>query len=162
MPLRRWLEEGLSVGLGTDVGGGPSLDMWSEMAFACMASKLHRANQQNLGARLALLEGLSPAQRGQMSKALGLEPEPAIAPDRALRLATLDGARALGLEASIGSLEAGKEADFIVVDPRKADPAPERGTEKPHQVLSRLLYRPDPAMIRATYVRGRRCHALEA
>ena len=45
MPLRRWLEEGLGVGLGTDVGGGPSLDLWAEMAMACTASKLRYAEQ---------------------------------------------------------------------------------------------------------------------
>jgi guanine deaminase len=162
MPLRRWLEEGLSVGLGTDVGAGPSLDLWSEMAFACMASKLHFAGQQNVSARLALLETLPEAQRALVAAALDLAPEPPIDPAQALRLATLDGARALGLAAVTGSLEAGKEADFIVVDPRRVDPAPARASEPTHQVLSRLLYRADPAMIRATYVRGRLCHALEA
>ena len=30
------------------------------------------------------------------------------------------------------------------------------------QVLGRLLYRSDPRMVRATYVRGRLCHSLGA
>ena len=162
MPLRRWLEEGLSVGLGTDVGAGPSLSIFSEMAFACMVSKLNFASQQNLSAALANLATLTPDQREHITAALALTPEAPIDQARALRLATLDGARALGLEAVTGSLEAGKDADFIVVDPRRVDPATHREAEPAAHVLSRLLYRADPAMIRATYVRGRRCHALEA
>ena len=162
MPLGRWLGEDLHLGLGTDVGGAPSLSMWSEMAFAITASKLHFASRQKLGADLASLGALPEAQRAQIAGALELEAHPPIDPARALRLATLDGARALGLEAVTGSLEPGKEADFIVVDPRRVDPAASRGPEPVRQTLSRLLYRADPAMIRATYVRGRLCHSLEA
>ena len=162
MPLRRWLEEGLAVGLGTDVGAAPSLSLWSEMACACTASKLLFANQQKQGAQVAQLDCLSPAQRAAVAQALELSPEAPIDPLRALRLATLDGARALGLEAVTGSLEPGKEADFIVVDPARIDPAPARGPEPSSQVISRLLFRADPAMVRATYVRGRLCHRLEA
>ena len=162
MPLRRWLGEGLAVGLGTDVGAGPSLDLWAELAMACTASKLHFANQTNLGARLAQLETLDPAQRDRVAAALELTPEAPITPLEGLTLATLGGARALGLEAVTGSLEPGKDADFIVVDPARVDPAPGRGPEPATQVLSRLVYRSAPAMIRATYVRGQLCHSLDA
>ncbi len=41
-----------------------------------------------------------------------------LSPFQALFLATLGGARALGLEAKIGNFATGKEADFIVIDPR--------------------------------------------
>ena len=161
MPLRRWLDEGLTVGLGTDVGGGPSLDLWAEMAMACTASKLRWAEQNTQGRRLRGLD-LPEAERARIHEALGLEPEAPIDPARALALATLGGAQALGQDGRIGSLAAGKEADFLVVDPAQVDPAPERGPEPAGQVLGRLLYRSDPRMVRATYVRGRLCHSLGA
>jgi len=160
MPLRRWLDEGLPVGLASDVGGGPSLDMWGEMAFACMSSKLRWAERRNQSGKLDAL-GLDPALRARLDAALDLAPDAPVTPAEAFHLATLGGARALGLEKVIGSLEPGKDADFIVVDPRVPDPAAARAPEPPELVLSRLVYRSDPAMIRATYVRGRRCHALE-
>jgi cytosine/adenosine deaminase-related metal-dependent hydrolase len=46
---------------------------------------------------------------------LRLDPS-AITPERALRMATIDGARSIGLNHRIGSLEAGKEADIAVFD----------------------------------------------
>ena len=159
MPLRRWLEEGLTVGLGTDVGAGPSLSLWSEMAMACTASKLRWAGQQLQGRRLRALD-LPEAQRRLVHEALDLEPDPPVGPAQAFGLATLGGAWALGRAGRIGSLEPGKEADFIVVDPAAVDPAPERGAEPAEQVLSRLLYRASAGLVRETHVRGRLCHSL--
>lgn len=136
MPLRRWLDEGLSVGLGTDVGAGTTLSMWHEMAMACTASKLRWADT-----------------RGGADRPLR--------PAEALHLATAGGARALGLEGVTGTLDAGSAADFVVVDPRVPDPAG-RAEDAPDRVLSRLLYRGEQAMVKATVVSGRTCHGTLA
>ena len=44
-----------------------------------------------------------------------------------LELATLGGARALGIEATTGTLDVGKWADFAVVETSREDGDPERG-----------------------------------
>ncbi len=132
MPLRRWWNEGLSIGLGTDVAGGPTLSMWTEMAMSCTVSKL----------RFALLH----------------EANATVKPVEAFHLATKAAAVGLGLRDRIGSLDKGLDADFIVVDPRLTDPAA-RIEDAADRVLSRLIYRADPRMVKATFVRGKPCFA---
>ena len=88
-PYPQVVDAGVRVGLGTDsVGSNNRLDLLEE---ARIASVLHRART----ARCDVL-----------------------APDALLRLCTLDGARALGLDGVIGTLEPGKDADLCAVSLR--------------------------------------------
>ena len=129
MPLARYLDAGMSVGLGSDVAGGPDLSLFSVMRAGAYT-------QSGLRTMLG-------------------EPRPSLTPVDWLRMGSLDGARALGLEDRIGSLESGKEADFICVDPNVTAPLPGQETDDPADLMSRLIYRGRPEMIRGAWVRGR-------
>ncbi len=85
-PLMEMFEEGIAVGLGTDsVASNNSMDMFKEMMFAGLLHKHHRWDPK------------------------------AVLVQKLLDMATIDGARALGMEKEIGSLEEGKKADLITV-----------------------------------------------
>jgi len=79
---------GMRVGLGTDgpAGSNNDLDMMEEMDLASKLQKTYRVDPRALGAK------------------------------GALEMATIEGARALHMEKEIGSLEAGKKADFVVLN----------------------------------------------
>ncbi|MGH8165496.1 MAG: amidohydrolase family protein, partial [Rhodanobacteraceae bacterium] len=94
-PLAAFLDAGINVGLGSDsVASNNRMDILDE-------------------ARLAVLLA---NQRARCPTALTAE--------RALQLATIGGARALGLDAVVGSLEAGKSADLTAfrMDAARATP----------------------------------------
>ena len=55
----------------------------------------------------------------------------------------------------IGSLEAGKEADLIVVDPRPTLPPAGEDSDDPAELVSRLVFRERDGMVRGAWVRGR-------
>jgi guanine deaminase len=138
MPLASRLAAGLTVGLGSDVSGGAELSLFGVMRTGAYAQQARRA--------LIVDEGEAPA----------------LGPLDWLRLGTLEGARALGLDESIGSIEAGKEADLIAVDPSRTAPL---GAEidddadrlaDAEALVSRLIFRADPSMVRAAWVRGGR------
>ncbi len=75
-----------------------------------------------------------------------------MSPFKAFHLLTMGGARALGMEDRIGSLEVGKEADFVVINPE-----PLAGVDDSLEVLlSRLMVLGDERNVSATYVRGER------
>jgi guanine deaminase len=134
MPLARYLEAGAKVGLGSDVAGGPDASIFSVMRVGFYAQAALRTVGGDARATLGPLDWL--------------------------RLGTLDGARALGLEDRIGSIEAGKEADLIAVDPRLTAALRELpydpGRVESEEVMSRLIFRSHPDMVRGAWVRGRR------
>ncbi|MFN2576961.1 MAG: 5'-deoxyadenosine deaminase [Pyrinomonadaceae bacterium] len=67
---------------------------------------------------------------------------------RVLRMATIDGARAMGLDQDIGSLEMGKRADVIVVDLNRIHCSPAR------DVVSSLVYSAQPSDVHTSIIDG--------
>ena len=78
---------------------------------------------------------------------LGPEALPAA---QVLELATLGGARAVGLEAEIGSIEVGKRADLVVLDLGGPHAQPEEA-----ELVSRIVYSARAADVRHVVVDGR-------
>jgi guanine deaminase len=133
MPLARYRAAGIRVGLGSDVAAGPELSILANMRAGAYTQSALRVHDEG-----------------------GAAATPVLGPLDWLRLGTYDGARALGLEQRIGSLEVGKEADLIAVDPRHVAPVPGVDSDDPDEIMSRLVFRPHPSMVRAAWVRGRR------
>ncbi len=77
---------------------------------------------------------------------------------RALYLATLGAAKALGLDHCIGNLEAGKEADFVVLDVDGSSATSRRAatTSTIDELLFSLIFLGDDRNIAATYLQGER------
>lgn len=88
-PVTNLLAAGVTVGLATDsVASNNNLDMFEE------------------GRTAALLQKMREGDASQFTI------------DQALKALTIEGAKALGLEDKIGSLEVGKQADFIAIQPK--------------------------------------------
>jgi guanine deaminase len=84
---------------------------------------------------------------------------PGMRPSEAFYLATSGGARALGKSATIGSLDAGKEADLLLVDLATLLPYGNEGAQfndlSTEDILALCIYRGNPQATLETYVRGR-------
>ncbi len=165
MDLVKALERGIDVGIGTDVGAGPSLSLFREMGAACLASKarwamerFYRERLTDLWAQFGMLGERGTQLFRRVMEHLELDDEVQVAdPKLVFYLATLGGAKALSLDKHIGNFAPGKDADFVVVDASLIDPAHGSNNERtPEEILSQLVYRGKGAMVKATFVRGRR------
>src|SRR6266513_2643573 len=128
--LDQLLKAGINVGLGSDVAAGPELNMWQVMRAAIEVQKARSAYEPNLRP---------------------------LRPSEALYLGTHGGARALGKANVIGTLDAGKEADLIVVDLPALLPYQNQAALAeltPEDVVALCIYRGGPQANLETYVRG--------
>lgn len=118
-PVLDFIRAGIPTGLGTDgSASNNNLDLFTEMDSA---AKLHKVHRYDVG----VLDVLS-----------------------VVRMATIEGAKAIGLGNATGSLEVGKKADIIILD-----------THKPHLVpmynpISHLVYSATGADVRDVIIDG--------
>ncbi len=119
-PVPDLLARGVPVGLGTDgCASNNNLDLFQEMDSAAKLHKVHR---------------LDPT----------VMPAPAV-----LDLATLGGARVLGMEKEIGSLEVGKKADVIILDLNRPHLQPV------YNLYSHLVYSASGSDVRDVIIDGK-------
>lgn len=118
-PVNKLLERGVNVALGTDgAASNNSLNMFTEMHSAALLAKLQSADATAL---------------------------PAV---EALKMATIRGATALGIDEKVGSVEVGKAADLIAVDLS----GPE--TQPLHNPLSQLVYACNGSQVTHSWIDG--------
>lgn len=118
--VKKLLEAGVKVSLGTDgCASNNDLDMMGEMKSASLLAKVSTQDAAAL-----------PAQR-------------------VLRMATIEGARTLGIENDCGSLEIGKFADVISIDLSALENAPV------YNPLSQIVYNAHKGQVKNLWVQGK-------
>jgi 5-methylthioadenosine/S-adenosylhomocysteine deaminase len=120
-PLRELLDAGVAVGLGSDsVASNNAVDLFEEMRIAAFLQRTRFGDPTVISAA------------------------------EVFRLATLGGARCLGLDRELGSLEAGKLADFVVLD--LSDP----GIEPVYDPIDAIVFSASRQNVRETFLGGER------
>jgi 5-methylthioadenosine/S-adenosylhomocysteine deaminase len=119
-PVPELLARGVTVGLGTDgCASNNNLDLFQEMDSAAKLHKVHRL-------------------------------DPTVMPSEVvLEMATLGGAKVVGLEKEIGSLEVGKKADIIILDLNRPHLQPI------YSIISHLVYSATGADVRDVIIDGK-------
>lgn len=126
LDLQAMRARGINVGLGTDGSiSNNALSQWENMKFGSLL-------QKNATLDAAALPAVD-----------------------ALRMATIDGARVLGQDREIGSLEVGKNADLITVDLWQPHLMPLASAEGHDPVLWNLVYAARASDVRSVFVAGR-------
>lgn len=119
-PVSELLQAGVNVALGTDgAASNNRLDLWAEIDAAALVGKWVGNDATHPNAA------------------------------QALTMATAAGARALGLEADLGTLTPGKWADVIAVDLRGPN------TQPLHDVVSQVVYAAGRDQVSDVWVAGR-------
>lgn len=114
-----YMKAGVTVSIGTDgTASNNTLDMVEEMRFAALLPKAIHNNPEAVNARTAL------------------------------RMATINGAKALGLEQTTGSLETGKSADLILIHANASNMQPV------YDEYSAIVYAMNSKNIRSSMVNG--------
>ncbi len=120
-PISAMLKAGVTVGLGTDgCASNNNLDMFQEMDSAAKLEKSARLDPTILSAGTVL------------------------------RMATIEGAKVLGMDALTGSLEAGKKADILLLDMRKPHLTPL------YNAASHLVYAVSGSDVDSVWIDGRK------
>lgn len=118
-PLENFLDKKICVGFGSDsMASNNTCDILEEARFAALLARTRKEKARFLSAK------------------------------EIIETATFGGAKALGLEAEIGTLEAGKQADFIIVSLENAAQTPV------HDVYSALLFASNARDVRLTIAAG--------
>lgn len=128
------MERGNKVGLGTDVAGGYSPSMMNSQRMAVVASQsLQHQQEQTSGTSDGVLDYR-----------------------HAFYLATLGGARALGLDSTIGTLAVGMELDAILLSANVKSPIQIFDSDSIADVFQKLCTLGDDRNVKRVYVQGQK------
>ena len=129
-PLDRFADAGITVGLGTDGGiSNNSVSIWESMKIGSLLQKVTHLDATAVDARTAI------------------------------RMATIEGARLLGVDHQIGSIEVGKQADLITVDLWQPHLLPLARSEGHDPILWNLVFAGRASDVRDVWVQGHPCVA---